>query len=54
MDRCAFDDTPTAIGFYYEDGWPFVKNMDDAIWWYRLAVERGYANGMNNLGNLYC
>ena len=47
-------ETAAHMGYMYEDGWPMIESMEDAIWWYRYAADQGDANGICNLGNLYC
>jgi TPR repeat protein len=48
------EETPIHMGFMYEEGFPMIRNIDDAVWWYRFSADTGDPNGLCNLGNLYC
>jgi TPR repeat protein len=38
---------------YYNGGFGVPKDFDEAVKWYRKAVDRGIANAQNNLGEMY-
>jgi len=54
-DRARHGDTgaEVAMGVAYEDGIHVVKNVDEAIRWYRLAGEQGSAEVQHHLATVY-
>jgi len=41
------------MGSAYSNGDGVMKNGTEALKWYRLAADQGYANAQNNLGAMY-
>ena len=37
----------------YKKGWGVLQDYAEAVKWYRLAAEQGYAKAQNNLGVRY-
>ena len=41
------------LGFMYDNGRGVLKDDEEAVRWYRLAADQGYARAQNNLGSMY-
>ena len=41
------------LGFMYDNGLGVMKDVKEAVKWYRKAAEQGQANAQNNLGCMY-
>jgi hypothetical protein len=41
------------LGSLYEDGLVLPRNYTDAVYWYRLAANKGYPGAQTNLGMMY-
>ena len=41
------------LGWMYEEGKGVTRDYKEAVKWYRLAAEQGYATAQNNLGVMY-
>ncbi len=42
-----------SIGYMYEHGYGFRKDLGEALYWYRKAAEGGHSMGMFNIGVFY-
>jgi TPR repeat protein len=41
------------LGFMYDEGLGVAEDDAEAVRWFRLAAEQGYAWAQNNLGRMY-